>query len=100
MAEFCLDCLNRLDKKQYTEKGFATRGSYIDVAKVIDYYRQNVNPKVNVYCVQTAGYTNVLLPENGYRTSVLYGWTGKEPVYAKLMNDFWDEYDAKKSLCQ
>ena len=88
------------DKKQYMEKGFATRGSNIDVAKVIDYYRQNVNPKVNVYCVQTAGYTNVLLPENGYRTSVLYGWTGKELVYAKVMNDFWDEYDAKRSLCQ
>ena len=88
------------DKKEYTEKGFATRGSYIDVAKVIDYYRQHVNPKVNVYCVQTAGYTNVLLPENGYRTNVLYGWTGKELVYAKAMNDFWDEYDVKKSLCQ
>ena len=88
------------DKKQYMEKGFATRGSNIDVAKVVDYYRQNVNPKVNVYCVQTAGYANVLLPENGYRTNVLYGWTGKELVYAKVMNDFWDEYDVKHSLCQ
>lgn len=85
------------DKKEYMEKGFAAKGSYIDVAKVIDYYRQHVNPKVNVYCVQTAGYTNVLLPENGYRTNVLYGWTGKELVYAKAMNDFWDEYDVKKA---
>ena len=85
------------DKQEYFEKGFATRGSYIDVAKVIDCYRAKVNPKVNVYCVQTAGYTNVLLPENGYRTNVLYGWTGKELVYAKAMNDFWNEYDAKRN---
>ena len=66
---------------------------YINVALLIETYRREVNPFVNVYCVQTAGYDNVLIPENGYRTTVLYGWTGRELVYADAMNRFWDEVD-------
>lgn len=69
--------------------------TYIDVAKLIDTYRKTVNPKVNVFCVQTAGYNNVLIPESGYRTTIMYGWTGKELVYADVVNKFWDEYDKK-----
>ena len=80
-----------VNSSQY--KDFAIRGRYIDVARLIEVYRQKVNPKVNVYCVQTAGYDNVLVPETGYRTSVLYGWTGKELVYADTINKFWDEFD-------
>ncbi|MCR5733120.1 MAG: TROVE domain-containing protein [Lachnospiraceae bacterium] len=80
-------------KKQYREAGFAVghRGDYIDVAKLIAYYRGKVNPEVNVFCIQTAGYNNVVVPENGYRTSLLYGWTGKELVYADMINKVWDE---------
>ena len=81
--------------KKYTSEGYVIKGRYIDVAKLIDTYRQKVNPKVNVYCVQTAGYNNVLVPEFGYRTNILYGWTGKELVYADMMNKFWDEKDAE-----
>lgn len=80
-----------LDCTQY--RGYCCRGNCIDVALLIDTYRRQVNPKVNVYCVQTAGYNNVLIPENGYRTTVLYGWTGKELVYADAMNRFWDDVD-------
>lgn len=65
------------------------RSQYIDVAKLISVYRQKVNPKVNVYCIQTAGYNNMLVPQNGYRTNILYGSTGKELVYANSMNRFW-----------
>lgn len=75
-------------------RDYTVRGSYIDVAKLIDVYRRTVNPKVNVYSIQTAGYSNVLVPENGYRTTILYGWTGKELIYADAINKFWDEYDA------
>ena len=86
-------------KQQYQDAGFACQrawgSSYVDVAKLIDAYRGQVNPKVNVFTVQTAGYDNVLLPENGYRTSVLYGWTGSELVYADAINRFWDEMDAR-----
>ena len=79
--------------------GFACQrawgSSYVDVAKLIDTYRQTVNPRVNVFSVQTAGYDNVLIPENGYRTSILYGWTGNEVVYADAINRFWDEMDER-----
>ena len=78
------------------ESTWGWRGTvYLDVAHIIDTYRRKVNPKVNVFTVQTAGYDNVLVPENGYRTSVLYGWTGSELVYADAINRFWDEMDAR-----
>ncbi|MBR3949531.1 MAG: hypothetical protein IKJ84_02535 [Oscillospiraceae bacterium] len=80
-----------LDCTQYRD--YCCRGNCIDVALLIDTYRRQVNPKVNIYCIQTAGYNNVLIPENGYRTTVLYGWTGKELVYADAMNRFWDDVD-------
>jgi hypothetical protein len=44
-----------------------------------------------VFCVQPAGYTNVLVPEYGYRTNIMYGWTGKEAIFADAMIRFWDE---------
>ncbi len=79
----------------YAKAGFSYHHRYIHVAKLLDVYRQKVNPKVNVYCIQTAGYDNVLVPENSYRTAVLYGWTGAELVYADMMSSFWDAVDAK-----
>lgn len=80
-------------EKEYRERGFAA-GSYVDVAKLIKEYRK-VNPKVNVFCVQTAGYNNILVPEYGYRTNLLYGWTGKELVFIDKMNKMWDEMDQR-----
>lgn len=83
------------DEDEYKE--FVCNRRYIDVAKLIDTYRKRVNPKVNVFCVQTAGYTNTLVPEYGYRTNILYGWTGKELIFADKMNQLWDEYDANQN---
>ena len=77
----------------YSKAGYSCRGHYINVAKLIADYRKKVNPKVNVYSVQTAGYNNVVIPENGYRTALMYGWTGRELVYADAINRFWDEKD-------
>ena len=51
-------------KKEYAKKGFSCHGNYIDVTKLVQEYRK-INPKVNVYCIQTAGYNNVLVPEYG-----------------------------------
>lgn len=84
--------------EEYRKRGYACGWDdhYVDVAKLINEYRSKVNPKVNVFCVQTAGYTNVLVPEYGYRTSILYGWTGREAVFADAMIKFWDEKDAEK----
>ena len=84
-------------RKDYSKKGFAADRN-IDVAKLIAAYRKLVNPKVNVFSIQTAGYTNVCLPEYGYRTNILYGWTGKELSFAKAMIDLWDEVEVKNLL--
>lgn len=92
------ECSSKYSKLGFSYKnGNSSFSTYIDVAKLIKEYRSKVNPKVNVYCVQTAGYNNILVPENSYRTNILYGWTGKELVYAKMMNDFWDELDSRKN---
>ncbi|MCL2310947.1 MAG: hypothetical protein FWC41_00450 [Firmicutes bacterium] len=81
------------DFKKYKVKGFAvgTNSRYIDVNKLIVAYRKEVNPKVNVFSIQTAGYDNVCIPEYGYRTNILYGWTGKELQFAKTIIDFWND---------
>ena len=79
---------------EYTKRGFLVKKSYsrnVDVAKLIAEYRKKVNPKVNVFCIQTAGYTNVVIPEYGYRTNLLYGWTGKEVLFMDAMIKFWNE---------
>ena len=81
----------------YSDAGFACRGRYVDVAKLIDRYRAQVNPKVNVFSVQTAGYDDVVVPEYGYRTNLLYGWTGKEIPFADRMIGLWDEADAARA---
>ena len=57
-----------------------------------------MNPKVNVYSVQTAGYDNSLVPQYSYRTTILYGWTGKELIFADTMNKLWDEFDERKEI--
>ena len=68
------------------------------MSKLIAEYRSKVNPRVNVFSVQTAGYTNAVIPEYGHRTNLLYGWTGKELVFADTMIKFWDEKDAQNNI--
>ena len=68
-------------------------GRHINVLKLIQKYRELINPKVNVYCVQVAGYNNSLIPEMMYRTHLLSGWTGTESIFMKRMNDMMDDLD-------
>lgn len=82
--------------EDYAALGCKVNGTYIDVNRLVQLYRQQVNPKVNVYCIQTAGYNNVLVPEYGYRTAVLYGWTGRELVFADAMGRIWDGMEARE----
>lgn len=84
------------DKKEYKNSGYSFRG-YVNVYKLVLDYRKMVNPKVNVFSIQTAGYNNVLLPQNSYRCSLLTGWTGKEISYAHQINTLFDELDKKNS---
>ena len=85
-------------KIAYSRLGYSCSSGYcsngmINVFKLIQDYRKKVNPKVNVFSVQTAGYDNVLIPEYAYRTNIMYGWTGNEAVFAKAMIDQWDEIE-------
>ena len=80
----------------YTKAGYSCRGNYIDVMKLLTKYRSTVNSKVNMFSVQTAGYTNVVIPEYAYRSNVMYGWTGKEAVFADAMIKFWNSKEAQK----
>jgi hypothetical protein len=67
---------------------------YIDVLAMVQAYREQVNPKVNVFSVQVAGYNNSVLPENLYRGAILAGWTGKEPIFAKAITEIWDSIES------
>ena len=70
-----------------------TSYEYIDLFALLKIYRSLVNSKVNVFAIQTAGYKNTPFPGYAYRTTLLYGWTGKESVFAKAMIDNWNEFD-------
>ena len=72
---------------------YTIKGNYIDVLKLVQVYREKVNPKANIFSVQVAGYKNSVVPENLYRTSILTGWTGKEVVFANYMRQMWDELE-------
>lgn len=67
---------------------------YIDIHKCVDKYRMEINPKLNTYMVQTAGYDNTILPETTYRGAILSGWTGNEVVYANQLCKLWDELES------
>ena len=82
------------DKSDYSRLGYECRHGYINVYKLIKDYRKKVNPKVNVFCVQTAGYDNVVIPEMAYRTAIMYGWTGKEAQFAQEYIKQWDDIES------
>jgi hypothetical protein len=69
--------------------------NHINVYKLILEYRKKVNPKVNVFSVQTAGYDNVVLPQMSYRCAMLTGWTGKEISFAAEYIKQWDAIENK-----
>lgn len=58
----------------------------IDVAKLIKDYRKRVNPNVNVFLVQVAGYKDTLVPEFYEKTYILGGWGDGLLRFAKEMS--------------
>lgn len=72
-------------------------GGMINVYKLILEYRKRVNPKLNVFSVQTAGYDNVVIPQMTYRCAMLTGWTGKEILFAHEYIRQWDTIEWKNS---
>lgn len=74
-----------------------TDGRMINVYKLVREYRKKVNSKVCVYCCQTAGYSDTLLPEMSYRTALCSGWTGKEAIFMDAFAKQWDIIDKENS---
>ncbi len=60
---------------------------YIDVPQLIKAYRETVNKDVNIFLVQTAGYSDTLVPEFYDRTYILGGWSPEVIRFAGYMND-------------
>ena len=61
------------EPKAYADFAWAG-GHCIDVPMLVAAYRERVNPKVNVFLVQVAGYQDTLIPEFYERTYLLGGW--------------------------
>lgn len=71
------------------------RQQYINIPAMIEKYRKGVNPKMNVFSIQVAGYDNSVLPMYMYRGAILSGWTGAELTFASSVNTLWNEHDSK-----
>jgi len=83
------------DMYEYCQKGYNVRSRMIDVFALINAYRKAVNPRLNVFSVQTAGYNNLVIPTMTYRTAMLTGWTGKEVSFAAEYIRQWDAIEMK-----
>lgn len=57
------------------EWGGAWYGSGINVPAYVAAYRKSVNPNVQVYLVQVAGYDDTIIPEIYDKTYILGGWS-------------------------
>ena len=80
-------------KEEWIWDGMSTNQMFIHVPKLVENYRKRINPKLNVFTIQTAGYQDSILPQSIYRGGYLHGWTGREVLYAEKMNALWDEFD-------
>ena len=87
-----------IDQSQYKQRYGCSVGSvYCNVYKMICDYRKFVNPKVNVFSIQTAGYDNLVIPTMAYRCAMLTGWTGKEILYAAEYIKQWDDIESRNT---
>jgi hypothetical protein len=92
-AEYCRGALNQMDAVVATPNVNGSYAAYVDVLKLVETYRKQVNAKVNLFSVQVAGYDNSILPDILYRGAILSGWTGKEAKLAYEMNELWDSIE-------
>ena len=80
--EYIWDPKNRL-------RGRGEYNEYIDVPKLINKYRNDVNQNVMVYLIQTAGYHDILVPECFNKTFILGGWSQHIPEFAAKMSEIF-----------
>ena len=81
--------------REYANLGYKCNYNHVNVFKLLLDYRKSVNNKVNMFSVQTAGYNNVVIPEMTYRCALMYGWTGKEALFADMLIKQWDSAENK-----
>jgi hypothetical protein len=74
--------------------------NHVDVLKMVQDYRKKVNPKVNMFTIQVAGYDNSVLPENLYRGAILAGWTGREAHFADAIIKTWNGIEEVKPVAK
>lgn len=75
------------------KRGSRASMPYVDIPKLVRKYRATVNPKVNVFLVQIAGYADTIIPEFYDRTYIIGGWSGSVLRFAKRMADTIDEFE-------
>jgi hypothetical protein len=75
------------DRRAYGDYIFPGTPNSIDVPKLIARYRQEVNPNVQVFLIQTAGYQDALVPEFYKGTYILGGWSDKVLHFADAMSN-------------
>ncbi|MGB1287112.1 MAG: TROVE domain-containing protein, partial [Aggregatilineales bacterium] len=78
-----------MDASTYADYQWKSR--YIDVPKLIQTYREQVNPDVMVYLVQIAGYQDTIVPEFYNRTFMLGGWSAGILRFAADMNALYGQ---------
>jgi hypothetical protein len=71
---FCRENVRPSKKFVWKERGGFGR-SFVDVPSLIAEYRNQVNPNVQVYLVQVAGYSDTIVPEIYDKTYILGGWS-------------------------
>lgn len=81
--------MDSLEQYPNEYKDFTMNRLYINVPKLIEKYREEVNPNVMVYLIQTAGYQDTLVPEFYDRTFMLGGWSEHTFHFAAQMNEIF-----------
>lgn len=74
------------DQKEY-QNFLWNNSNFIDVPKLINHYRETVNPEVKVFLVQVAGYQDTIIPEFYDKTYILGGWGENLLKFAKEMEN-------------
>jgi len=75
----------------YSEYIYQNTGNHIDVMALVKKHRQTIHSKMAVFSVQIAGYdNNVVSNELIDRAALLYGWTGKEVLFAQKYIQLWN----------
>lgn len=74
------------DPAAYRDYAWPGGGHSIDVPRLIQTYRREVNPQVLVYLVQVAGYSDTIVPDTYRGTFILGGWGDGLLRYAHAMS--------------